>query len=170
MYPTQLNKHYRIISLSLEDSVNAPNGRAITEINFYRRDSNYTAEIKPDSIKLFSRDDSGHKDVELAEFDFKTKKVNWYLDHCCEKKSVMQSVNVNAYSLEDAHETDRVFLCFACDYQKLPDNFWNRGIISFQGRDYSRRLSKTLSKSIPKIMQEFYDSCKPDPMDTSKPL
>ena len=154
MYVTTIGKDYNVISMSLADKVNSPGERVITEINFYKGNSNYFAKIGDDSIKLFNRDTN----VELAEFNTKTKKVLWYLEHCCEQNR------------SESESANSVIVCPGCNDPILEDNFRNSGMLSFYGLDYSKKLSKALSEGILEFMQKFYNFCKPDPTEASKPL
>jgi hypothetical protein len=144
MYATTIGKDYNVTGFSLADKVNSPGERVVTSINFYKGNSNYFAEIGADSIKLFNRDTN----VELAEFNTKTKKVWWYLGHCCEPNR-SESENANS-----------VIFCPGCNDPILQDTFRNSGMLSFYGMNYSKKLSKALSEGIPEFMQIFYDFCK----------
>jgi hypothetical protein len=151
MYVTTIGKDYNVISLSLADKVDSPGERIVTSINFYKGDSRYVAKIGDDSIKLFNRDTK----VELAEFNTKSKKVMWYLKHCCDL---------------ERSESNSVVVCPGCNDPILQDNFRNSGMLSFYGIDYSKKLSKALSESIPEFLQKFYDFCRSSSAEPSKPL
>jgi len=157
---TNLGNDYKVISLEPADSLNSLGEKVITAINFYNNIANYCADISADSIKLSDRD----MKKDIVEFDMNKKKLLWYLDHKCNPDNTDGNV---------------IYLCQACKDPKLDANFWNGGILSFygrsfEGRKYSKKLSKELvqllSKDIPEYMQRFYDFCKSSPTEPSKHL
>jgi hypothetical protein len=130
----EVAKNYSVLSISMDIE-----HRIIKSIHFSHDKSKYIARVFPDSIELYTE-----AYVPIVEFDMNTKNVWWYLNHRCKP---------------EISDSNNVVICYACDDSKLKDNFWNRGILRSEGREYSKELLNVL-KDVPAYMLRFYNFCK----------